>query len=607
MPGPSRSVQARRPSKRRRAGGPKGPSREAALPFSPAEQIETEWQFDAPHLDAVEDWLQRRPDGGGVRVGPPAVRRLRDLYLDTRDWKVFRAGYAFRLRQVGRAVEATLKAVTPRENGLVSRREITQPVTRPATAALYAASGPVADRLRRLCKARELRAFAEVRTTRRRFPLSFRAAPAGEVTLDRSSLAGTRGPQGRILRVEAEVPAAMVEKLWPFVKEMCAAGGLTPARRSKYEWALAAKQMEPVWPRSLGTDRVAPAMTLGEAAYAVLRQHFEAVLRHEPGTRLGEDPEHLHDMRVAARRMRAALRVFADALPAREREVLRIELRDLGRTLGAVRDRDVQRVQIEGWRRDLVTVEPAALDPFLEMLDARRREARAALLERLDAPRTRSLLVALEARLRRGADGRVPGASVPLRAAAPRIITRARKKLMRQAKSIGPESPPSAYHRTRILGKRMRYALEFVEPIYGAPARALIDPLVELQDILGLHQDAYVCMRELPALARKSHLPPETRAAVGEIAQLYAAQAARQRGLFPAVLRKLRGKGWKALKQAMEKSLSELGSELAAAQVARATGKDGGAQAPDAPVPAAPAARSRRGGTRTSRAPMRRR
>ena len=58
-------------------------------------------------------------------------------------------------------------------------------------------------------------------------------------------------------------------------------------------------------------------MSLGEVAFAVLRRQFAEMRDHEPGTRLGEDPEELHDMRVPTRRMRAAMKVFEAGRPSR--------------------------------------------------------------------------------------------------------------------------------------------------------------------------------------------------------------------------------------------------------------------------------------------------
>ena len=56
---------------------------------------------------------------------------------------------------------------------------------------------------------------------------------------------------------------------------------------------------------------------MGEVAFAVVRRQLAVLAAKEPGTRLGEDPEELHDMRVATRRLRAALSFFAGVLPVR--------------------------------------------------------------------------------------------------------------------------------------------------------------------------------------------------------------------------------------------------------------------------------------------------
>lgn len=542
-------------------------------PASP-DHIESEWQFDAPALLAVERWLRAGDAAGGVAVGAPATLRLRDLYLDTRDRKIFRAGFALRIRRSGRRAEATLKAVAGREGGFAQRRELTQPLTAATPAGIFAARGPVTDLLRRFTRAREIVVLAEVRTTRRAFPLTQRGAAAGEVTLDRTLLVAPRGAGRRLLRVEVEAPAARLGALRPFIERLRAAGGLTPAAQSKYEWALGARAAPPAPAAGLGPTEVTADQGVGEVALAVLRKHFGAVLWHEPGTRLGEDPESLHDMRVGTRRMRAALRLFREALPPRDTERLRRELRELGQALGRVRDLDVQIEQVEAWRPALLTVPPAALDPLLARLRERRTAARAELIDWLDAARCRRLFAFLRGWLRRGPTRR-SGGGEPVRSAGPRLIRRARRRALEQGRALTPASPPADYHRLRILGKRLRYALEFLEPVYGPPARVLIRALVEVQDILGLHQDAQVAMATLPALAREpgGELPEAARAAAAEVAQLYAAQAASLRGRLPAAFAKLSGKDWKELKGVMDAAVAELAAEVLEQHVSRARGR----------------------------------
>src|SRR4028119_1683211 len=122
--------------------------------------------------------------------------------------------------------------------------------------------------------------------------------------------------------------------------------GLRQARISKYETGLFAMGLSPEGWADLGPTGVDASLSLGELAFAVLRKQFAAMRAHEPGTRLGEDSEELHDMRVATRRMRAALKLFSAALPE-QADFYRNELKWVAGVLGEVRDLDVHIEQLE--------------------------------------------------------------------------------------------------------------------------------------------------------------------------------------------------------------------------------------------------------------------
>src|SRR5215510_15845797 len=94
---------------------------------------------------------------------------------------------------------------------------------------------------------------------------------------------------------------------------------------------------------------------LSDLAFRVVRTQLALLHSHEPGTRAGRDPEELHDMRVATRRLRAALRCFRDVLPP-EGGMLYHELGWLASGLATVRDLDVQLARVQ----DLALVVPAA-------------------------------------------------------------------------------------------------------------------------------------------------------------------------------------------------------------------------------------------------------
>jgi inorganic triphosphatase YgiF len=166
----------------------------------------------------------------------------------------------------------------------------------------------------------------------------------GEVLLDTSEIPlGKHEEPTRLRRIEVEasVGTAPTPDLRGFVDEMQFALDLSPTSISKYEAGLYATGLSPDGVADLGPTDVDSSMSVGEVAFAVLRRQFTEMRAHESGTRLGEDPEELHDMRVATRRMRAAMKVFEGTLPERAKW-LREELRWVAGVLGEVRDLDVQ-------------------------------------------------------------------------------------------------------------------------------------------------------------------------------------------------------------------------------------------------------------------------
>jgi len=109
-----------------------------------------------------------------------------------------------------------------------------------------------------------------------------------------------------------------------------------------------------------------PTDTMAEAGRKVIGFHFARMLQHEPGTRLGEDIEELHDMRVATRRMRAALRIFGESFSKKKSKPIRKGLKETGQALGAVRDLDVFMEKLAQHRQTLPEAEKAGLDPLLK-------------------------------------------------------------------------------------------------------------------------------------------------------------------------------------------------------------------------------------------------
>lgn len=223
--------------------------------------------------------------------------------------------------------------------------------------------------------------------------------------------------------------------------------------------------------------------THGEAARRVFAAQAERLLRHRAGTREGSDPEALHDMRVATRRLRAAIRAFGDAVPPKRKERLRKDLRWLGRRLGGVRDLDVLLLRFEGGGKGLA--------PLRTALEREREKARERMLRALDSRRFSRILSEI-GRAARG-EGRAPVASrAPANERAAATARAAAARLLRKGDAALADPTAERLHATRICGKRLRYLLEFHRERFGPEGRRLVKRLVAMQDLLGEHQDAVV-------------------------------------------------------------------------------------------------------------------
>jgi CHAD domain-containing protein len=265
-----------------------------------------------------------------------------------------------------------------------------------------------------------------------------------------------------------------------------------------------------------------------------LRELLEAQRRalraHDPGTRLGADPENLHQHRVAARRTRAFLRATRDHVDADWRRSLSGPLGELGEASGPVRDLDVL---LEHVRSERDTVDDEGTEKLLEILERERQEARQTLLAALDGPSHHALLTRLRMppRLAEGVE------SIPLR----RIARKEFRRLMDAVDALGKHPDDARLHKLRIALKRARYAAELAE-IPGSAGRRFLADAKALQTLLGEHQDAAVAERHL----RSSTVvdgPTAAAFVAGRIAERQHARRSRIRERLPAAWKRLRKSG----------------------------------------------------------------
>jgi CHAD domain-containing protein len=347
-----------------------------------------------------------------------------------------------------------------------------------------------------------------------------------EVVMDEVEVSGSRAAVSRIEELEVELVDGDDRSLQRIERALRAAGALDTDERPKLFRALGLVRASRRQPRrSAGPMRHLTAM---------LEEQYRAVLIHDPGTRLGDDPEALHQMRVAVRRLRALLRVARPMLDREWVTTLRAELAWVGSALGEVRDIDVLLDHLRADAAALGEEERVAFEPLTAQLEARREAARAALREDLGSSRYLRLLDRLESELS------APPARGRRRTLA-RIVAKEHKKLRREVKALGDDPTDEALHETRKQAKRARYAAELAERSRGRKATRYIAAAKRVQDVLGDHQDAHVAEAVIRDLAQEA--PSSAAFAAGMLAEHQRERRKQARREFPSTWKTLRRRG----------------------------------------------------------------
>jgi CHAD domain-containing protein len=235
---------------------------------------------------------------------------------------------------------------------------------------------------------------------------------------------------------------------------------------------------------------------MAEAVRKILREQLEVMLANEAGSRVGDDIEHVHDMRVAVRRMRAAFRLFGGYFQPQAIKGFEKDLRKTGRALGTVRDLDVFNREAMRYLRLQPKPRRHDLDSLLNRWHEQREAARLELVDYLDSQRYQRFLQEF------GDFVQTPGAGVeripegePQRLLVRDVLSSTVWQLYETAWAydrVLEEAPVTTLHALRIDCKYLRYTLEFFESLLGPEAPWLIREVTALQDHLGDIQDAEV-------------------------------------------------------------------------------------------------------------------
>jgi len=293
-----------------------------------------------------------------------------------------------------------------------------------------------------------------------------------------------------------------------------------------------------------------------ELAADIVQQQAKAFVARAQAGQWDQDPEEIHQARVASRRLRAALRVFKAVLPE-QIMALQPELKWIAGLLGTVRDMDVQIQRLRTTAAELEIAQDVV--PYGGWLDALRDRALGSLDEAVHTARFAQLVNALEhleietqLHAEQLTVEQVAPEQLTVEQFAPARLRRTAKKLRKQAQLVNRAAPDIVVHRARIRAKRLRYATEFFEPVYGKPARRLIRATTEFQDLLGDHQDGVVNtahVHEAIATAAAAW-PAETSLALGKLVQWEAQHRAKLRGRAKKVYGEVED-AWRTLGKAL--------------------------------------------------------
>lgn len=427
--------------------------------------------------------------------GRPRRMWLSDAYLDTPDLRLARAGLAWRMRREGGRWVQALKAA---RGGALERfeHEVVRPDAGPDPAA-HAGTGPGRELLALLAQAREegLEAGVRFQTQLRRLTRRVRTRGAVvDIALDEGRLMAAGAVQ-RLREVEFELVSGSPVAMLALVERWRARFGLVLDPRNKAERGHRLAAGAPQAPLRKAEAPVYAAEAGASAAFgAVLDECLDQIGRNAIGLAEGDPAlraEHVHQLRVGIRRLRAALRAFR-AWVAEPPADLVDGLRALFAELGVARDRDVLG---SGVAAELALAGAPALGPLPGAADA---PDPVALVR---AVGTQRLLLAWIA-WRVALDQDAPAAPAPdtLQRLARRRLRRWHKGLAESCRAFDELDAP-AVHELRKRVKRQRYAMEFFAPLLPRKAAARhLQALAAAQQGLGDINDLGVAREHYRAL-----------------------------------------------------------------------------------------------------------
>jgi len=417
-----------------------------------------------------------------LRHAPRRTQELVNVYYDTPQRTLYRHGIALRLRRQGRHWLQTVKCAGETGAGLSSRPEWEMPYQGHFDFSAVD-DETVRSRLQRPQLQERIAPLFETRFRRTTWVLGDTPEQRVLVMLDRGWIAAD-GRREAISEVELELDGGNIPHLFDIADALAERVALVPASRSKAERGYRLSVATVETPVNAGNVSLAKNTPPLAAFRDIALSCLEQLQANHSGAISSANPEYIHQMRIATRRLRAALRIFRPALPPALEEHLLPALRTLVATLGKARDYDVLLHTIIAPVAQAILGEPR-LGALAGFATERSYVARQETLSALKSPHYgRMLLLAL--RCLNDLDG-IPESGQAVTQLAKRRLKRLQCR-MRDLAAEADNGTPASLHALRIGIKRLRYGLEFFVSLYPKTTKK-IRRLAELQDCLGQLND----------------------------------------------------------------------------------------------------------------------
>ena len=421
------------------------------------------------------------------RSGKSKSQLLVTTYFETQEKDLARRGVTLRIRQADDERIQTVKSA--RASGVANSRGEWEWRVESATPDLrLLKSAPIADLFADVSEDRlEPVVVTDVTRTTQVLEVD---GDIVEAALDLGSIIAGKAKQD-ICELELELREGTPLSLYRLALELNSAIPFDIEVESKAARGFRLKEGSPPQASKPSAMRLKPGDPAIEVLRAIVEETLGHLLTNQPAALAG-DPEGVHQVRIAVRRIRSALRLFSPHLELHAMRLFEDELRHAGRTIGEARDWDVFCDEI----LPQVSESPKARK-FAEMMrpaaEARRAAAHETCVRQLRDPSFRALVLGLAAWLEEGRKNseQVGGKALKrdIEDIAEKLLDGLDAKTMKRGRAVRSDAEAAELHPLRKSLKKLRYSIEFLESIYRPKqVKLFLRRLRKLQDALGRDQ-----------------------------------------------------------------------------------------------------------------------